>query len=67
MHELSVCQGLIRQVERIAAENDAHAVSRVVLKVGPLSGVEPDLLKQDTPPSELRERLHLDRDDLVVF
>ncbi len=44
MHELSVCQGLMRQVERIAAENDAHAVSRVVLKVGPLSGVEPDLL-----------------------
>jgi hydrogenase nickel incorporation protein HypA/HybF len=45
VHELSVCQGLMRQVERIAAENDAHAVSRVVLKVGPLSGVEPDLLK----------------------
>ena len=49
MHELSVCQGLMRQVERIAAENDAHAVSRVVLKVGPLSGVEADLLRNAWP------------------
>ena len=45
MHELSVCQGLMRQVERIAQQNDASAVSRILLKVGALSGVEPDLLK----------------------
>ena len=45
MHELSVCQGLMRQVERIAAQNDAQAVGRILLKVGALSGVEPDLLK----------------------
>ena len=45
MHELSVCQGLIRQVEKIAAQNNATAVDRILLKVGPLSGVEPDLLK----------------------
>lgn len=45
MHELSVCQGLIRQVEQIAAKNNATAVEKIVLKVGPLSGVEPDLLE----------------------
>ena len=45
MHELSVCQGLIRQVEKIAAQNNALAVDRILLKVGPLSGVEPDLLE----------------------
>ena len=45
MHELSVCQGLMRQVGRIAAQNGATAVDKIVLKVGPLSGIEPDLLK----------------------
>ena len=45
MHELSVCQGLMRQVDRIAVQNNATAVDRIVLKVGPLSGIEPELLK----------------------
>ena len=44
MHELSVCQGLLRQVEKVAAEHEAHGVSRILLRVGALSGVEPDLL-----------------------
>ena len=44
MHELSVCQGLLRQVEKVAAEHDARAVDRILLRVGALSGVEPDLL-----------------------
>ena len=44
MHELSVCQGLLRQVGKIAAENGAAAVSKIVLRIGKLSGVEPPLL-----------------------
>jgi hydrogenase nickel incorporation protein HypA/HybF len=44
MHELSVCQALIAQVVKIAAERGVHAVERVVIEVGPLSGVEPALL-----------------------
>ena len=44
MHELSLCQGLMRQVEKIAAENHAEAVDRILLRVGGLSGVEPPLL-----------------------
>lgn len=44
MHELSVCQGLMRQVQRIAQENNATAVSRILLRIGGLSGIEPPLL-----------------------
>ncbi len=46
MHELSVCQGLMRQVAQIAADNDASAVERIVLQIGELSGVEPPLLQR---------------------
>ena len=46
MHELSICQGLLRQVEKIAAENSARSVELIRLRVGGLSGVEPPLLKR---------------------
>lgn len=49
MHELSVCQALIEQVENVARTNDAATVSRIVLRIGPLSGVEPQLLAQAFP------------------
>ena len=44
MHELAVCQGLLSQVDRIAREHEARRVDRIVLSIGPLSGVEPPLL-----------------------
>ena len=40
MHEYSVCLALLEQVERIAAEHRARRVERIVLQLGPLSGVE---------------------------
>ena len=49
MHELSVCLSLLQQVESIAAERHATAVVRIELEVGPLSGVEPDLLRNAWP------------------
>jgi hydrogenase nickel incorporation protein HypA/HybF len=49
MHELSICQALLDQVERIAAENGANAVERILLRVGPLSGVEGSLLQHAYP------------------
>ena len=49
MHELSVCLSLLREVERIARENDAGRVTRIVVTVGPLSGVEADLLRNAYP------------------
>lgn len=49
MHELSVCQGMMRQLEQIVAERGAASVSKVVVRIGPLSGVEPQLLEQAFP------------------
>jgi hydrogenase nickel incorporation protein HypA/HybF len=49
MHELSVCQALIGQVEKVARENDAHRVVSIVIAVGPLSGVEAGLLEHAYP------------------
>jgi len=45
MHELAICQALMTQVQQVAEKHGARGVERIVLKVGTLSGVEPDLLK----------------------
>ena len=37
------------QVDQIAHQQQATAVERIVLQIGPLSGVEPHLLKQAFP------------------
>jgi hydrogenase nickel incorporation protein HypA/HybF len=44
MHELSVCQALLDQVESIARANGATGVEQITVAVGPLSGVETRLL-----------------------
>lgn len=49
MHELSVCQALVAQVETLARERSARAVLRIEVAIGPLSGVEPQLLAQAFP------------------
>ncbi len=49
MHELSICLSLLQQLETIAAERNASAVERVFLKIGPLSGIEPQLLRRAYP------------------
>jgi len=49
MHELSVCQALLDQVQNVAASHGARSVSRIVLRIGPLAGVEPQLLQQAFP------------------
>jgi hydrogenase nickel incorporation protein HypA/HybF len=46
MHELSICQSLIRQVQQVAADNNAQSVTLIRIRVGGLSGVEPPLLKR---------------------
>jgi hydrogenase nickel incorporation protein HypA/HybF len=45
VHELSVAQALLTQVDEIARKAQAHAVSCVTIEVGPLCGIEPDLLR----------------------
>lgn len=46
MHELSICQSLLHQVAGIANQHHAHRVMKICVKIGPLSGIEPGLLKQ---------------------
>jgi hydrogenase nickel incorporation protein HypA/HybF len=49
VHELSVCQALIAQVELIAAQHAASGVKSVRVRLGPLSGVEAQLLQDAYP------------------
>lgn len=49
MHELSICNALIEQVERIARERQASSVTRIALRLGPLSGIEIPLLRNAWP------------------
>ena len=46
MHELSVCQALLMQVGRLSRDHPEAPVRRIVLRWGPLSGVEPELLRR---------------------
>jgi hydrogenase nickel incorporation protein HypA/HybF len=48
MHELSICQALITKVENIARQRSGQ-VRRVSVGIGPLSGVEPQLLEDAYP------------------
>ena len=49
MHELAICQSLMDQVEGIAVERNAQCVTSIVIAMGPLSGVEAQLLKNAYP------------------
>lgn len=49
MHELAVCQGLMSQVEQVASREHAERVTLIRLRIGPLSGVEPQLLADAFP------------------
>lgn len=48
MHELTICQALISQVEDIASQRTAW-VRQVRVGIGPLSGIEPQLLESAYP------------------
>ena len=49
MHELSICQALVRQLSAIAAEHQATRIDSARVRLGPLSGVEPELLRHAFP------------------
>ena len=49
MHELALCQSLMSQVETIARDHDAMRVTAITLGMGPLSGVEAQLLEYAYP------------------
>lgn len=45
MHEYSVVQALLEQIENIAEENEATKVSKIIVKIGAMSGIEAHLLE----------------------
>lgn len=45
MHEYSIVQSLLESCEEHAKQNEAKEVTKVVVKIGVLSGVEPELLE----------------------
>lgn len=45
MHELSVAQALVEQIDAIARDHGADAATSFRVRIGPLSGVVPDLLE----------------------
>jgi hydrogenase nickel incorporation protein HypA/HybF len=49
MHELAICRSLLQQVLAAAPLHDMRAIGRITLRIGPLSGVEPDLLRAGFP------------------
>lgn len=69
MHELSICLSLLDQVKTIAAEHQAHAVTLIRLRIGPLSGVEPQLLANAYPlaaAGTIAEHARLEIDSTAV-
>lgn len=45
MHEYSIVQALLDQVEAVAARNGGGTVHHLYVKLGDLAGVDPDLLQ----------------------
>ena len=45
MHEYSIVQALLNQCEETAQENEATTVTKVVCKIGVMSGIETHLLQ----------------------
>jgi len=45
MHEYSVVQALLEQIEGVAQENDATKVTKIIVKIGVMSGIEAHLLE----------------------
>lgn len=44
MHELSIAQALVEQVQKIARESGSGTIHRITLRIGKLAGVDPDAL-----------------------
>ena len=44
MHELGICDAMLRKIREIAKENDVEIINSVTVEVGTLSGVVPRFL-----------------------
>jgi len=64
VHEYSIVQALLTQCEELAHENEAQAVTKVVVKIGKMSGVEPHLL--DVAFNTFKEKTVCDGADFIL-
>ena len=64
MHEYSIVQALLEQCENHAKANNATKVTKVVTKIGKLSGVEPHLL--ETAFETFKEKTVCDEAEFVM-
>ena len=46
MHEFSICASLLKQVTRLAQQQQHSSISQIHLTLGPLSGIDAHLLRQ---------------------
>ena len=46
MHEASLVRSLLKQVEQLRAEHGGTSVKQIEVEIGPLSGVEPILVRE---------------------
>jgi len=49
MHELSIAQALVEQVEQVVAAEGAARATKVMIAVGALSGADPEALRDAFP------------------
>jgi hydrogenase nickel incorporation protein HypA/HybF len=65
VHELSVAQALVEQVEAVIDQHGATQASRIRVRIGPLAGVVPDLLASAFPLAAAGSRMEHAELDLV--
>ena len=66
MHELSIAQALVEQVEAVIDQHGAAQASRIRVRIGPLAGVVPDLLASAFPLAAAGSRMRDAELDLVA-
>lgn len=64
MHEYSIVQSLLDSCEEHARENNSTNVTKVIVKIGVLSGVEPDLLQ--TAFDTFKEKTVCEKAEFVI-
>ena len=64
MHEYSIVQSLLDSCEEHARANNSTKVTKVIIKIGVLSGVEPDLLQ--TAFDTFKEKTVCDKAEFII-
>lgn len=65
MHELSISRALLDQLAGLVRQHQATGVSAITLRIGPLSGIEPALLRAAYMQS--RKQTFAEHADLIIL